>query len=72
MNLPALTGGIALALLLALGGVLESHTRTLTIEPATTLERIEEDDPRWDCATMGNRVCGPAPIHPALDAGRVQ
>lgn len=22
-------------------------------------ERIEEDDPRWDCATMGNKVCGP-------------
>lgn len=22
-------------------------------------ERIEEDDPRWDCRTMGNRICGP-------------
>lgn len=22
-------------------------------------ERIEEDDPRWDCRTMGNKVCGP-------------
>lgn len=21
---------------------------------------ITEDDPRWDCRTMGNRVCGPA------------
>lgn len=20
--------------------------------------RIEEDDPRWDCRTMGNRICG--------------
>lgn len=20
--------------------------------------RIEEDDPRWDCRTMGNRTCG--------------
>jgi hypothetical protein len=20
---------------------------------------IHEDDPRWDCATMGNLVCGP-------------
>lgn len=20
---------------------------------------ITEDDPRWDCATMGNRICGP-------------
>lgn len=22
-------------------------------------DRITEDDPRWDCATMGNRICGP-------------
>ena len=22
-------------------------------------ERIQEDDERWDCRTMGNRVCGP-------------
>lgn len=21
-------------------------------------ERIEEDDPRWNCATMGNLICG--------------
>jgi hypothetical protein len=21
-------------------------------------QRIEEDDPRWDCHTMGNRICG--------------
>lgn len=21
-------------------------------------DRIEEDDPRWDCTTMGNRICG--------------
>ena len=32
--------------------------------PATSttpkvVEVIEEDDPRWDCATMGNKVCGP-------------
>lgn len=24
--------------------------------------RITEDDPRWNCATMGNRVCGSGPI----------
>lgn len=27
--------------------------------PRVGVERIEEDDPRWDCATMGNRICGP-------------
>lgn len=23
-----------------------------------SLVHIEEDDPRWDCRTMGNKVCG--------------
>lgn len=27
-------------------------------KPATGLV-ITEDDPRWDCTTMGNQVCGP-------------
>lgn len=32
--------------------------------------RITEDDPRWDCATMGNKVCGPAgaPAHADMAA----
>lgn len=21
-------------------------------------DHIEEDDPRWDCHTMGNKICG--------------
>ena len=24
-------------------------------------QRITEDDPRWDCRTMGNKICGPSP-----------
>lgn len=28
------------------------------IAKARAFLRIEEDDPRWDCRTMGNRVCG--------------
>lgn len=24
---------------------------------------LQEDDPGWDCATMGNRVCGPVTLH---------
>jgi hypothetical protein len=27
-------------------------------ESPKTSDRIEEDDPRWDCRTMGNRICG--------------
>lgn len=23
-------------------------------------KKIQEDDPRWDCKTMGNKKCGPA------------
>lgn len=26
----------------------------------TMPDRIEEDDPRWDCAKLGNRLCGDA------------
>ena len=26
---------------------------------STSSERIQEDDPRWNCKTMGNGVCGP-------------
>lgn len=44
----------------------ETPTPTVTIyygDPSTgdTLPdgtRIQEDDDRWDCATMGNRICG--------------
>jgi hypothetical protein len=33
-------------------------------------EVIMEDDPRWDCATMGNRVCGPeVPVTPIPAVG---
>lgn len=31
-------------------------------QTATTTERIFEDDPRWDCRTMGNRICGPVEL----------
>lgn len=39
-------------------------------EPALTPEPevIQEDDPRWDCATMGNKVCGPVADTPAPPA----
>lgn len=26
--------------------------------------KITEDDPRWDCATMGNLICGPLADYP--------
>jgi len=27
-------------------------------EPTTEPEVVQEDDPRWDCRSMGNRTCG--------------
>lgn len=29
------------------------------VQRSKSQERITEDDPRWDCKTMGNKVCGP-------------
>lgn len=61
---------VVLAALAATGGAATAsalrpavtHTST-TVRPGphrpAPTEHIDEDDPRWDCATMGNRVCGP-------------
>ena len=27
---------------------------------------IQEDDPGWDCATMGNLICGPDSVSPTM------
>lgn len=34
-----------------------SGCSSTTRPPVPTV--ITEDDPRWDCETMGNRICGP-------------
>lgn len=34
-------------------------------KPIPQAEVIMEDDPRWDCRTMGNRICGAGSGHPA-------
>lgn len=31
---------------------------------------IEEDDPRWDCSTMGNMICGEEDNIPVRDPGK--
>lgn len=31
---------------------------TTSWERATSHSMISEDDPAWDCTTMGNRICG--------------
>ena len=32
------------------------------VVPAPVLDPCEEDEPCWDCATMGNLICGSPPV----------
>lgn len=43
-----------------LGGPVDRVELTHATAPA----RVTEDDPRWNCATMGNLRCGPGNRHP--------
>lgn len=47
----------ALVLIGPMAQAADTFIRT-EIGTAVTLERCEEDMPCWDCATMGNLVCG--------------
>lgn len=40
------------------GGAVESCRDRPDLCSDVTPERIHEDDPRWDCRTMGNGICG--------------
>jgi hypothetical protein len=43
----------------ALRATPETVTVTVTTPaPVETLPEMREDDPRWNCRTMGNRRCG--------------
>lgn len=46
------------AALLALTAAACAPTPGMPSLPTTT-PRITEDDPRWNCMTMGNHTCGP-------------
>lgn len=48
--------GVLLLAGFAISGTLEAHNEKQDRRQVT--QTIEEDDPRWDCATMGNKVCG--------------
>ena len=56
-----LSAGVALTGAAALRG--EFSTPTVPDYVVTTSGIIiMEDDPRWDCRVMGNRVCGPTNV----------
>jgi hypothetical protein len=47
--------GILASLLVLVGADAYAHSHArLTLVPVT----CQEDEPCWNCATMGNRVCG--------------
>lgn len=48
-----MVAGVLVAASLLVGGVAMSAGRG---------ERLQEDEPGWDCRSMGNRVCGPVYI----------
>lgn len=53
-------GGLAMACIVVIIGFVIYATVTMPVA-------VEEDSPGWDCATMGNRICGHpvlAPVHP--------
>lgn len=51
--------------LLASAGTSMQHDRIATSHQSAP--RIEEDEPGWNCATMGNQICGPSTF--TLDLG---
>ena len=50
-----------LFLLIAVIGPVALRYQAAQSQTGTALssQKITEDDPRWDCRTMGNKVCGP-------------
>lgn len=36
-----------------------SVAATIMVGPVVNTQGCEEDQPCWDCHTMGNKVCGP-------------
>jgi hypothetical protein len=55
------TAAAAILVALAIVGWLALAMPPANAHPtsSSTPTRITEDDPRWDCRTMGNRLCGP-------------
>ena len=59
----------AAAIALALAGCAPATPAHSTLpEPRPGTDTITEDDPRWNCETMGNKQCGPT----AVDVADVQ
>lgn len=55
-NLPSLAEAAAVATILVVSVLIVGICAV--VGQSWKDARIMEDDPRWDCATMGNGVCG--------------
>lgn len=51
--IPEFLAKVAVAILLA-----AAPTGDAQVPPTTGDAQVQEDDPGWDCRTMGNRICG--------------
>lgn len=51
-------------LLIGLAGAILLFTACSASTATKAPTHLEEDDPGWDCHTMGNRTCGPDPTIP--------
>lgn len=58
MNKNTAASLIIIAFLAALAAVLMSNVPPRTPAPVPSVSCVE-DEPCWDCDTMGNRTCGP-------------
>ena len=67
-----LSAGVALTGAAALRGEFSTTDRDYVVTTSGII--IYEDDPRWDCRVMGNRVCGPTNVQgvPAGDYSRLR
>lgn len=53
-------GAVAVLSMLGLMGLFNHPTNNTTpAAKAQAVVFVEEDDPAWNCRTMGNRICGP-------------
>lgn len=54
-----LTLAMAAGALVMAGILADPAGATPSVVHSVSASEPEEDEPGWDCATMGNRICGP-------------
>lgn len=59
-RLPAALAALSLAALLAAGVVTVDHAAATPTPVTQVQQQVHEDEPGWDCETMGNKTCGTA------------